>query len=105
MLYFIFRYSYWESLISILTSLSRIMGIFEELKYSYSNNINDNGATLSVKDENVSAIDEYHIKDINSIDEIVDAIYYLLLDINGVDIFNRTSYWYMRYEISRYNQG
>ena len=44
-------------------------------------------------DKDVSSIiNEYQITDVGSVDEIVDAIYYLLLDINGVDIIDRTSY-------------
>ena len=98
--------SYWDSLMFLLTSISRIMGIFGELDYSFSKKQNDSGAKISVNDNDVfSAINEYHIIDVNSIEEIVDAIYYLLLDINGVDIFSRTSYLYMRYENDKYNHG
>ena len=75
------------------------MGIFGELKFDYSKNMNDDGASISVKDNNVFS--EYHIKNINTVDEIVDAFYHLLLDIIGVDFFNRASYLYMNYEIER----
>ena len=83
--------SYWDSLKSLLSSVSRIMGIFGELMYTFYQN--KDGATIRVYDKDVSSIiNEYQITDVGSVDEIVDAIYYLLLDINGVDIIDRTSY-------------
>ncbi len=94
--------TYWTTLMHLLSSIGLVMGIFGELKFDYSKNKNDEGASISVKDNNVfSAVNQYHIKNINSINEIVDAFYHLLLDIIGVDIFNRASYLYMNYEIAR----
>ena len=94
--------TYWTTLMHLLSSIGHVMGIFGELKFDYSKNKNDEGASIRVKDNNVfSAVNQYHIKNINSINEIVDAFYHLLLDIIGVDIFNRASYLYMNYEIAR----
>ena len=91
--------TYWTTLVHLLSSIGHVIGIFGELKFDYSKNMNDDGASISVKDNNVFS--EYHIKNINTVDEIVDAFYHLLLDIIGVDFFNRASYLYMNYEIER----
>lgn len=91
--------TYWITLVTLLSSISRVMGLFGELKFDYLKNGNDEGVNISVKD-NSFFCEGYHIKNINSIDEIVDAFYHLLLDIIGVDIFNRTSYLYSNYDIS-----
>ncbi len=94
--------SYWDCIMALLSTISNILNLFGNLKYHF--NTMGNRARIRIEDENVfSAINEYNINDVDSLDEVVDAFYYLLLDINGIDVFNRTSYLYMNYEINRYN--
>lgn len=86
--------SYWDSFTSLFDSVSNVYGIFEEVICDYHRN-GDNTGDIQMKVEANSDRDGnghiyYHkIKEVDSLDNLVDVTVDVLLDFNGVGIINR----------------
>jgi len=82
--------SFWETINTFITSICSIYNVFGNLSCRFLRDGVRTGGTVHIC--SYQSQSDYSIRNIEDVTEVSNAIYYLLLEISGVDIIMRESY-------------